>query len=83
MKLKLAVEYTFTGPLHHKPTVALLEDAVAASTSLEQATQRIEQIHGLATYCGGSHVAVHPTWRGQFANGSERLAIVTEEPACP
>jgi len=80
-RLKLTIEYTITGALTHKPTLELLKTAVAAATTLDEADQTISAIPSLATYRGGSHIAVHPVWAGKFSDGSKRLAIITEEPA--
>lgn len=79
--MKLTVEYSTTGPLRHKATLAALEDAVALATTLDEANRAVLAIPSLATYRGGSHIAVHSEWNGQFANGSERLAIITEKAA--
>jgi len=79
--MKLTIERTLTGPLAHKPTLALLERAVATATTLDEVDQAISAIPSLATYRGGSHIAVHPVWNGKFSNGSTRLAIITGKSA--
>lgn len=76
--MKLTVEYSATGPLRHRATLSALEDAVANAATLDEANRAVLAIPSLATYCGGSHIAVHPVWKGRFAHGSPRLAIITE-----
>lgn len=75
--LNLKVENQFTGPLAHKGTLRHLEEAVKKSSTLEEVALLAQEI-GLGTYRGGHHVAIHPIYNGQFAGGSERLAIITE-----
>ena len=56
-----------------------ITDIVKESFSLREAAAKINMIHGLATYLGGTHVAVHPTDAlGNFIHGVEnRIAIIT------
>ena len=75
--MKITIEYTQTGPLAHQATLAQLEHAAHAAITLDDADRAVSAILGLATYRGGSHIAIHPTWRGRFSNGSNRLAIIT------
>lgn len=79
--MKLIVESSLTGPLACSQTLAALERAAASAASLDEADQLVSRIPALATYRGGSHVAVHPTWNGHFSNGSERLALIVEDAA--
>jgi len=77
--MKLTVEYAITGPLAHKRTRHALEAAVAAAGTLDEVDRAVSDIKLLATYRGGSHVAVHPSGsNGVFEHGSGRLAIITE-----
>jgi hypothetical protein len=76
--MRLTIEHTLTGPLSHKQTLAKLESAVAFATTLDEADRAVSAIPSLATYRGGSHIAIHPVWKGQFSNGSKRLAIIIE-----
>ena len=77
--MKLKIEQSITGPLAHKKTLHALERAVEASSTLEEADRAVSSIPSLATYRGGSHIAVHPTYKGRFSHGSERVAIIMED----
>ncbi len=79
--LVITFENTLTGPLSHRATAEALQRAVDSTETLYDAGQRISAIPCLAIYLGDHHVAVHPSYRGQFANGSQRVAIVTEAAA--
>lgn len=86
MKLVLWIEHAITGPLAHRKTRELLENAVNGAATLDDAAASIPQIPGLSVYRGGDHVAIHPIYNGKFAHGSDRLAIVTaarRSPDCP
>lgn len=74
--MQLIFENTMTGPLRHRHTRHALVNAVGNAVSLNEVASVVNKIAGLASYLGGSHVAVHPTFRGQFAHGSERVAII-------
>ena len=75
--LKLTIENCLTGPLAHKSTLKLLEEKIKRCVTLDEASIAIQKIPNLSVYNGGAHVAVHPTYQGQFADGSCRIAIVT------
>lgn len=75
--LTLQIDNKLVGPLAHAKTLESLERAIASSTTLDEADASILAIPILATYRGGSHIAVHPTHQGRFAHGSQRLAIIT------
>jgi len=77
--MRLTIEHAGHGPLAHQPTLLALERAVASTSTLDEVDLAISAIPSLATYRGGRHVAVHPVWAGRFSNGSQRVAIVTEE----
>jgi hypothetical protein len=76
--VKVTVERIVTGPLARQQTLAELERAVASAKTLDEVDRAVSAIPSLATYRGGSHVAVHPSWKGKFIDGSKRLAIVEE-----
>ncbi len=80
--LKLVIEIPDSGPLTNKATLCQLERVAEKCQTLDEAVKFIRMLcPSLATYKGGSHIAVHPSFRGEFASGSERLAILTEIPA--
>lgn len=75
--IHLHIEYTLTGPLSNPATLGALENACMRANSLDEAKKLITDITGVYIYVGGNHIAVHPGHHGRFANGSQRLAIIT------
>lgn len=76
--LLITIEHDDRPPLNHPQTLTKLLRSVNVSSSLYEAAKAVDRIPGLSVYIGDSHVAVHPTFRGKFAYGSDRLAIITE-----
>ncbi len=76
MNMQVTIEDDLTGPMRTMRAQQEVRDLVEKSADLEEAATRLRSA-GYGIYKGGSHVAIHPTHLGKFANGSRRVALVT------